>query len=441
MTTAERYLERTRRSALAYARASQRLAGGVAADIKGMSPHPLYIVAGHGSHVTDVDGSTYIDMRPGSGSLILGHAPTAVTEAVRRQLDAGLVLTLPTELESELAERIHRHMPHVERLRFVNSGSEATIMAIRAARAFTGRDLVAKFEGGFHGHANDNLLVRQGPGGVVPAAAGIPRHSVENVLLLPFNDVDRTVRLVREHADSLAAVITEPVPLTYVDGREADPAFLHALREITETVGVPLVFDENVTAFRLGLGGATRYFGVTPDLVAMGKIVGGGMPVGAFGGREDIMESAVVKRAGASIRQSGTHSAHPLTMAAGIATLDALEREDVYPALANRGEQLRTGIAAACAAAGVEALVLGIESICNVRFLGEPHEKVDRSVGDPVRHEEFCLGLIAEGVYLPPGYGCLLTAAHSEHDIRLVVDAAGRVLDRMSAGTAKGRRS
>jgi glutamate-1-semialdehyde 2,1-aminomutase len=303
-------------------------------------------------------------------------------------------------------------------------------MTMRVARAFTGRDLVAKFHGATHGNANDGLFVDGGlvEGGdmiPVPVPAGLPQSVVDGVLVLPFNDIENTVRLIREHGPRLAAVITEPVLMKFPGGRSTDPEFLRALRQVTEEQGVLLVFDEMVTGFRLGLGGGAGYFGVRPDLVAMGKVIGGGMPIGAYGGRADVMNRTV---AGADhtpvIRQSGTHSAHPLSAAAGLAQVRELERLDPYPDLRARGERLRSGLAAACVASGIDAQVMGLESIFVMRF---------RSAAEQL---EFCLGLMAEGAFWAPGLAGYLSAAHTDEDIEAVIEAAGRVLAGMVAAAA-----
>lgn len=440
------YARLTPGSRRAFADAAGVLSGGVAADVKFMTPHPLYVAHGHGARLTDVDGNAFIDLRLGSGSLILGHAPAPVVAAVRAQLDRGLVLTLPTELDAELARRIERHMPHVEHLRFVNSGSEATIMAVRAARAYTGRDRVAKLDGGFHGHAHDNLLLNdagrmasgdlaQASGEAAPTSAGVPRHAAGSVVILPLNDAGRAADLLEAHGDELAAVIVDPLPLSVAGGQPPDGAYLRAVRKAAHARGIVLIFDEMITGFRLSLGGATARHGVTPDLVALGKIIGGGMPIGAFGGREEIMASVVAPGGrAATVKQSGTHSGHPLAMAAGIATLDELERQDPYATLRARGSRLRAGLAAACAESGLDAEVAGTDSVFHVRFGAARGRGARDPVGSPqALHRDFCLGLMAAGVYLAPGQAGFLSAAHTDEDVEEVLAAARSVLRGMAA--------
>lgn len=437
LTVRERYIERTPRSRRAFADAQASLAGGVAADVKMISPHPIYVDHAQGSHVVDLDGNDYVDLRIGASGLILGHRPPAVVEAVRSQLDRGLLFSLPTELDAALAAGVRSHMPHLERIRFVNSGSEATNLAVRAARAFTGRTMVAKFEGGFHGHANDNLLVstgwqtagREDHPVSTPGAAGLAPRVAQDVLVLPFNDIGHSVDLIRSHGDRLAAVVLEPVLMA---GATNLPSveFLRALREVTTQTGALLVFDEMITGFRLALGGASEYFGVVPDLTALGKIIGGGLPIGAYGGRVDVMLRAVLGdgAGGPTIRQSGTFSAHPLAMAAGVATLGELGRRDIYPELAAKTGYLRSGLEAACSTAGLPLRTTGIESIFHLLFLdGTPRTRRETLRADRRMHHDFCLGMLSEGVFLMPGQAGFLSTAHSYDDLDHVIRATGAV--------------
>ncbi len=433
----ERYISRTPESARAFGQARQWMADGVAGDVKRVHPHPPQLRGGRGSYLEDVDGNRMLDMRRGASSLIFGHSFPPVMAAIRRQLEAGLLLSLPTHLDAELAERVCTHMPPVERVRFVNSGSEATIFAVRAARAVTGRPLIAKFEGSFHGHANESLLVstgtmREGPAErptSVAACAGLAPHVIDDVLVLPFDDPDSARTLIEQHADELAAVVMEPLPVSGAVNPPG-PRLLQTVRDATRQVGALLVFDEMITGFRLGLGGASAYFGVTPDLVAMGKVLGGGMPIGAYGGDAQVMASvAVGDGSGPTIRQSGTFSGYPLSMAAGVATLDELERRDVYPDLRDFGAQLRAGLADAVHAAGVDAQVSGIESLFHITFTDKPvTPRRAAAAGDPVKHRVFCLGMMAEGVFMMPGQPGFLSAAHTADDVAYFVEAVGRVL-------------
>jgi len=451
LTVRERYINRTPRSQRAFANARATLAGGVAADIKMISPHPVYVDHAQGSHVVDIDGNDYVDLRIGASSLILGHRPPAVVQAIRSQLDRGLLFSLPTELDAALAARIQTHMPHLERIRFVNSGSEATNLAVRAARAFTGRTALAKFEGGFHGQANDNLLVSTGwqTAGpedrpvATPGAAGLAPRVAEDVLVLPFNDIEHSVDLIRNNGDRLAAVVLEPVLMA---GATNIPkaGFLQALREVTTATGALLVFDEMITGFRLALGGASEYFGVVPDLTALGKVIGGGMPIGAYGGRADVMHRAVLGEGagGPTIRQSGTFSAHPLAMAAGVATLGELGRRDVYPELAAKTSYLRSGIATVWSDGGLPLTTTGIESIFHLLFLdGPPRTRRDSLRADRKMHHEFCLGMLSEGVFLMPGQAGFLSTAHSYDDLDHVIRATGAVARMMAVEHSQpGRR-
>jgi len=437
------FIQRTPHSRQLFEQARHHLAGGVAGNNKFMKPYPLYVREASGSRIVDVDGNRYIDLLMGAGPLILGHRPEPVIAAIQQQLERGTHFILPTELESDLAGKISRHMPYIEQLRFTVTGSEATIMALRVARAYTERDNVAKFDGHFHGHAHDSLSVNSvtyvgGPPhrpSPVRDWAGIPPSVLDTTLVLPFNETEAAVRLIRNHAQSLAAVILEPVPFTSLGGISPEPGFFEEVRRVTEDEGILLIFDEIITGFRLGLGGAGRYFGVTPDLVALGKIIGGGLPLGAYGGREDIMERVVTPTRRPSdeeekIFQSGTFSANPVSLSAGIATITQLERADIYAVLRERTERLRSELRSTCEESGVEAHVTGVESMFHVHFTDTPIKNhADAKRADTAKNREFCIGLMMHGVFWPLLHGGFLSAAHSDEDIDLVVDAAREVLD------------
>src|SRR5215471_4795278 len=290
----ERLAARTPRSHALRLEAEQVLAGGVSSHFKAWQP--FYVQDARGSHLTDVDGNDYVDLIMGFGPNSLGHSPDAVVGPVRETIGHGTSLAIATPLEVELAKTISRLMPSMELMRFVPSGTEATMMAARTARAFTGRSRVARFEGHYHGQHDAALVSVAHVAGSdrrpepAPDGAGIPQGVVDDVVVLPWNEIDLVAPIVREVADDLAAIILEPVPFSNVGGVEPDHEFLRALRELTWERGVLLVFDEVITGFRLGLGGAAAHFGVTPDLHCLGKAVGGGFPVGVFGGRRDVME-------------------------------------------------------------------------------------------------------------------------------------------------------
>ncbi|MFC1915007.1 aspartate aminotransferase family protein, partial [Chloroflexota bacterium] len=312
-----------------------------------------------GSRLWDVDGNEYIDILCGSGPLILGHAPNPVMEAVRRQLDCGTITMVTCEAAVELAKTIERHMPGMELLRFVNSGSEAVHMALRAARAYTGKEKHAKFEGNFHGQLDNELISGSAIGGPenVPQSiahcVGIPKSILNDVVTLPWNNIEASMTLIKKHASELAAVLLEPIACGYMGGIPAEKSFIQTLRKVCDEESIVLIFDEVITGFRLGLSGAYSITGVIPDLRALGKIIGGGFPVGAYGGKREIMDRVVTPaeesadEKTATVRkkmfQSGTFSGNPIVMTAGLATIRELEKPGFYTLIDSYGERIRNG--------------------------------------------------------------------------------------------------
>ena len=331
-----------------FARAQRVIPGGVNSPVrafKAVGGTPLFIARAQGARVWDADGHAYLDYVGSWGPMILGHAHPAVLEAVTRAARDGTSYGAPCAAEVELAERVTRLVPSIEKVRFVSSGTEATMSALRLARGFTGRRKILKFEGCYHGHA-DALLVAAGSGVAtlgIPGSPGVPEGTVADTVVAPYNDTAAAERVFAEHGADLAAVIVEPVAgnMGCVPPRDG---YLPALRDLTRSHGALLVFDEVITGFRLGLGGAQGVYGIEPDLTCLGKVVGGGLPVGAYGGRADIMDRVAPS---GPVYQAGTLSGNPLAMAAGAATLDVLERPGSYPRL----EALdRTGSPTACGA-------------------------------------------------------------------------------------------
>lgn len=438
------YTARTRRSRQLWEEARRVLPGGVSGNAKFFKPHPIYVEKASGSRVVDVDGNVYIDLLAGAGSAILGHGPEAVTRAVATQLGQAISPIFATELEVRLATKVTTHMRYMEMVRFVNSGSEATFLLARAARAFTARERIAKFEGNYHGQHDFGLTGAfvAGAGSdhrpePIAGCAGTERSSLDHLLLLPYNDA-AALDIVREHANELAAVFIEPVAGFGIGAIPADRDWLAALRGLTAEKGILLVFDEIVTGFRLGLGGAASHFGVQPDLGAIGKIVGGGFPIGGFGGRLDIMEKVVTPTKEPSdvkekIFASGTFSGNPVSMVAGLATIAELERGDVYEILARRGERLRAGLREAGRREGLELQATGVGSIFHVHFASEPvRDKRSAMRADPAKQYAFSIGMISRGVLLPPAHPGFLSAAHSEADIDEVLRVASDVLREMA---------
>jgi glutamate-1-semialdehyde 2,1-aminomutase len=393
------YRARTPRSAAMFDRAAAALPGGSTRTTIFSAPYPPYMTHGRGLRTWDVDGNEYRDFLGNYTSLILGHAHPEVVAAVEAQVQRGSAFAAPTEVEVELAEELRRRLPSVELIRFTNSGTEATMFAIRAARAFTGRPLLAKFEGAYHGTHD----------AAVAWSAGVPAGVSDLVLELPWGDPDGVERVLRGREGALAAIIIEPVQ--GAGGvRAAEPAFLAFLRELTERVGALLIFDE-VIAFRIGPHGAQgRLGGVRPDLTTLGKIIGGGYPSGGFGGRADVMSQFDARRAGALVH-GGTFNGNPVSAAAGLATLRHLTRAR-YDDLERLGDRLRGTLASGIAASGLDARVGGLASIFQV-FPGpslDPGHDLSPQAG-------LFLGLLVDGFHLAPrGMGALSTPA-TEADV------------------------
>ncbi len=444
-----RYLEelerRTPSSHALRREAEQVLAGGVSSHFKAWQP--FYVREAKGSHLTDLDGNDYVDLIMGFGPNSLGHSPDAVVEAVRDAVARGTSLAIATPLEVELARTISRLVPSMEVMRFVVTGTEATMMALRTARAFTGRSRVARFEGHYHGQHDAALVSGAHVAGpedrpeAVPDGAGIPRGVLDDVVVLPWNDIDVVAPVVREASDDLAAIILEPVPFSNLGGEEPDPEFLRALRELTWERGVLLVFDEVITGFRLGLGGAAAHFGFAPDLHCFGKAAGGGFPIGVFGGRREVMEAVVTPRPGdphaaETIFQSGTFSGAPPTMAAGLAMLHELETTDAIAVADARAEAIRAGWREIVDDLGIAAQVTGMSSWLGIAFTDRPiRTRRDSITADRVRARAFSLGLLLGGVYMAPSHPGFTSAAHTEDDVARVLDVSERVLGEIRSAT------
>jgi glutamate-1-semialdehyde 2,1-aminomutase len=419
MSLIDDYLARTPRSAALFERATASIPGGSTRTTVFNPPYPPYMVRGDGLRTWDVDGNEYRDFLGNYTSLILGHAHPVVVEAVVSQVRKASAFAAPTEVEVELAEEIRRRLPSVERLRFTNSGTESTMFAIRAARAFTGRDLVARFDGAYHG-THDTVL---------PGTPGVPDAVSGLVVDLPWGDPDGVERALAGRADHLAAIIIEPVQ--GAGGvRAADPAFLRFLRELTTRIGAVLIFDE-IIAFRIGPNGAQGVFGVAPDLTTLGKIVGGGYALAAFGGRAEIMDRFDARRPGA-LSHGGTFNGNPVAAAAGLATLRELT-PDRYERLAALGLRLRAGLADSIIGVGIDARVDGIASLFQV-FAGPT------LVGDGglSPSQTLFLGLLVDGFHLAPrGMGAISTPA-MEADIDDLAGAIVRRLGAMQAAASRG---
>jgi len=410
------------RSEALFERARQLIPGGVNSPVRAfrsVGGNPPFIARGEGSHIFDVDGNEYIDYVGSWGPLLLGHRHPAVLQAIEKALAIGTSFGAPTEQEVELAAAIREAVPSIEMVRLVNSGTEATMAAIRVARGFTGRDLIVKFEGCYHGHV-DSLLVKAGSGVAtlgIPDTQGVPKAFCDTTLALPYNSVDAVEQAFRAHGPRIAAVIVEPV----VGNMGCVPpraGYLEALREITTRHGALLIFDEVMTGFRVAFGGAQQRYGIRPDLTTLGKVIGGGLPVGAYGGRKDIMSR--VAPAG-PIYQAGTLSGNPLAVAAGLAMLRHLKQHpEIYTQLESRAAEL-------CGSVPAGVTVNRVGSMFTFFFTDQPvsdYESAKRS--DTARFGRFFRAMLERGIYLAPSQfeAAFVSAAHTEEDIRKTIAAA-----------------
>jgi len=415
-------------------RAERVIPGGVdspARAFKSVGGDPPIIVRGSGSRMWDADGNEYIDYVGSWGPLILGHSHPEVVAAIERATRDGVSFGASTPSEAELAELVVEAMPSVEMVRFVSSGTEATMSAIRLARGFTRRNRIIKFEGCYHGHA-DSLLVKGGSGLAtlgIPDSAGVPLELAQLTSALPFNDIAAVEEAFEKFPDKFACVIVEPV----VGNMGCVPPgrnYLEELRELCTRRGVLLIFDEVMTGFRLAYGGAQELFGFKPDLTTMGKIIGGGLPVGAYGGRRDIMN--MVSPLG-PVYQAGTLSGNPLAMAAGISTLKILreKKNEIYPQLESRADKLVQGILAAAKQSGIKITANRVGSMFTWFFSDTPvTDWTTASQADAKRFGRFHRAMLESGIYLPPSQfeAAFLSAAHSEADIQRSIEAASAAL-------------
>ncbi|GEJ57672.1 glutamate-1-semialdehyde 2,1-aminomutase [Anaeromyxobacter diazotrophicus] len=410
-----------------FAKAKDLFPGGVNSPVrafKGVGGTPRFIAKGRGSRMWDVDGNAYLDYVGSWGPLILGHCHSDVMQAVQDALKEGSSFGAPSPREIRLGELVRQRMPWLERMRFCSSGTEATTAAIRLARGFTGRDDLLKFDGCYHG-AGDPLLVKAGSGVEtlgLPDSPGVPADLAKHTLTLPWNDLAAVERLFEKTGKTIAAVITEPV-VGNMGVLVPKPGFLEGLARICKAHGALFIVDEVMTGFRLAMGGACGLYGLRPDLVTFGKVIGGGLPVGAFGGRADVMEK--IAPAG-PVYQAGTLSGNPLAMAAGTATLSELS-EATYRKLEQLSADLAAGLAEAAAAAGAAVQVNRVGSMLTVFFSGEPvFDAASARKCDAKRFGRFFHAMLERGVYLPPSQfeAAFVSAAHSPEDIRTTIAAA-----------------
>ena len=427
----------TTRSSRLFARAQQILPGGVDSPVRAFTSvgaSPLFIRRASGSRIKDVDGNTYVDYVMSWGPLIHGHAPRGLVKALAAAAKDGTSFGAPSPLEVELGERVRALMPALERVRFVSSGTEAAMSAVRVARAATGRDRILKFEGCYHGHA-DAFLVKAGSGALTlgtPTSPGVTRGTSADTLVAAYNDLASVRRVFDAHRDQIAAVIVEPIAGNM---GVVPPAvgFLAGLREITRAAGALLIFDEVISGFRAAAGGAQAIAGVRPDLTCLGKIIGGGLPVGAYGGRADLME--LVSPAG-PVYQAGTLSGNPLAMTAGLWCLKNLPPK-LYTSLGALGARLAGGLADAAREAGVALQVNAFGSVLTPFFTERPvRDFASATSADTARYAVFFRGMLRRGVYPPPSQfeAWFLSAAHTAKDVDTTIRAARAAMREVSAG-------
>jgi glutamate-1-semialdehyde 2,1-aminomutase len=417
--------------------ACKYIPGGVNSPVRafrGVGGEPIFFKRANGAYVVAADDRRYIDYVGSWGPMILGHAHPRVIEAVQQVAADGLSFGAPTELETRLARRVVELMPSIELVRFVSSGTEATMSAIRLARGFTGRDTIVKFEGCYHGHS-DSLLIKAGSGALtlgVPTSPGVPKSLASHTVTLNYNDVEQVERVFRQIGAQVACVIVEPVAGN-MNCIPPAPDFLQALRRECDRSGALLIFDEVMTGFRVALGGAQALYGVRPDLTTLGKIIGGGMPVGAFGGRRDVMEQLAPL---GPVYQAGTLSGNPVAMIAGITTLELISTPGFHQRLGAMTDILVERLATAATGAGIALATNHVCGMFGFFFTTERH--VDRyekvMACDVERFKRFFHGMLSEGVYFAPSAfeAGFLSAAHSAADIETTIAAAARVFASMN---------
>jgi len=416
------------RSKRLFEEAQRYLPGGVDSPVRAfraVGGTPLFIKRGHGSRLYDEDGNEFIDYIGSWGPLILGHAHPRVVKAVKKAVEHGSSFGAPTELETTLAKLISGAMPSIEMVRFVNSGTEATMSAIRLARAFTGRNKVLKFAGCYHGHS-DGLLAKAGSGMAtlgIPSSPGVPAAVTADTLVAPYNNVEAVEQIFKDFASDIAAVIVEPIAGN-MGVVLPQPGFLERLRSLTRQSGALLIFDEVITGFRVAYGGAQQLYKITPDLTCLGKIIGGGLPVGAYGGRKDIMQ--MVAPSG-PVYQAGTLAGNPLAMTAGVETITILKESSAYQELEKKSSFLVKSIIEVASKAGVDIQLPRIGSMFTIFFATDPvtdYETASRA--DTALYAKFFHQMLSEGIYFPPSQfeAAFVSTAHTHKDIQSTIDAA-----------------
>jgi glutamate-1-semialdehyde 2,1-aminomutase len=423
----------TANSAAAFARAQKIMPGGVSSPVrafKGVGGTPVFIKEADGCILTDVDGNKYVDYIGSYGPMIVGHANERVVAALSKAIGRGTSFGAPTEAEATLAEKICSALPGMDMLRFVNSGTEAAMSAIRLARAATGRDKVVKCIGCYHGHL-DALLVQAGSGALTlgtPSSPGVPQSTTANTLLVHYNDLDGASKLFAEHGSQIACFVVEPAAGNMGLVLPAD-GYLQGLRELCTQYGALLLFDEVMTGFRVAWGGAQTRFGIRPDITCLGKVIGGGLPCAAYAAPRNLMEQ--ISPAG-PVYQAGTLSGNPLAMAAGLATLEILEEPGAYTHLEDAGKRLAAGLAEAASAAGLNVSVNQIGSMVGMFFSGNPvRNYADATASDTAAYGKFFHAMLDNGVHLPPSQfeAFFLSLAHTDEVIESTINSAAHAFE------------
>ena len=431
---AEPVLGKTRSEEL-FERAKKVLPSGVNSPVRAFKPYPFFVDRAKGSRIHSVDGDSYIDYCMAYGPLILGHSFEDVLDAAREQLEKGTLYGAPTENEVNFAELISRLFPCMEMLRLVNSGTEATMHAIRLARGFTGKKKIIKFEGCYHG-AHDYVLVKAGSGATsfgAPDSLGIPEETTQNTIVLPYNNYPALEEVIKRESHDIAAVIVEPV-IGNAGLILPNSGYLNQLRKLTEDYGVLLIFDEVITGFRLALGGAQERYRITPDLTTLGKILGGGFPIAAFGGRKEIMQhlSPLGK-----VYQAGTFSGNPLSVSTGYAVLQTLHKnqDEIYPKLERNCEELKKVLVDLTSTYHIEAQVNNIASMFQIFFASHPiTDYVTAKSSDTKKFSIYFRELLKQGIFIPPSQfeTCFLSTAHSKDDLESTIEAVDNALRKVS---------
>ena len=415
-----------------FEQAQKYIPGGVNSPVRafrGVGGTPIFFKSAQGAYLYDEDDRRYIDYIGSWGPMIIGHSNPIIKDALHAQIEKGIGYGAPTAIETDMAKKVCELVPSIEMVRMVNSGTEATMSALRLARGYTGRDKVVKFEGCYHGHV-DSLLVKAGSGALtlgVPNSPGVPACLAELTLTLDFNDIESVRETFRTIGNEIAAIIVEPVAGN-MNCIPPVPGFLEGLREICDEYGTVLIFDEVMTGFRVSLGGAQSLYGVTPDLTALGKVIGGGLPVGAFGGKREIMEHIAPL---GPVYQAGTLSGNPLAMTAGLATLNEISKPGFHDALTLKTEKICAGLKAAADEAGIPFAVQGAGAMFGFFFSKESSvTRFDQVMEcDIERFKKFFQGMLAEGIYLAPSAfeAGFTSAAISDEDIEFTLNAARKV--------------